>query len=125
MDEEVKIINIQLIATYLYIASLIISLFLTYNDKNKTLNKKGLFSKKKENQLSIFNRILVVGLSLTFLYISYKNRNIAISKNESVNPFNLQLIASEIATLSAIIVLYVVITSGEYSIIASLENPNI
>ena len=50
MDEEVKIINIQLIATYLYIASLIISLFLTYNDKNKTLNKKGLFSKKKENQ---------------------------------------------------------------------------
>lgn len=125
MDEEVKIINIQLIATYLYIASLIISLFLTYNDKNKTLNKKELFSKKKENQLSIFNRILVVGLSLTFLYISYKNRNIAISKNESVNPFNLQLIASEIATLSAIIVLYVVITSGEYSIIASLENPNI
>ena len=124
-DKEINITNIQIIATYFFIFSLIISLLLTYNDKFKTLNKKTIFSDKQTYNISVFNRILIVGLSLTFLYTNSKNREIARDKGENVNPFNLQIMASELSLLAAIIVTYVVITSGQYSIISSVENPNL
>ena len=67
----------------------------------------------------------VVGLTLVYLYVSYKNQNIAKEKKIDTNPFNLQALASELSVLAAIIILYVVITtdSDNYSILAGAENP--
>lgn len=123
--EEIKLLDIQLIATVFYIVSLLISIFLTYNDKYKIINKKGMMNDKNSNNLSIFNRALVLILTIVFLYISFKNQKIAQKKGNDLNPFKLQIAASELSVISALIVLYVVITSGEYSIIAGAENPNL
>ena len=124
-EKELNIINIQIVATYIFIFSLIISLLLTYNDKLDKINKKTIFNKKQTYKISIFNRILIVVISLVFLYTNNSNRKIAKDKGININPFNLQIIASELSLLAAIIVTYVVITSGEYSIISSVENPNL
>ena len=66
-------------------------------------------------------------LTLSYLYISYNNVDLAKQKNQEIWPFNLQLFSSELSTLAAIIVLYVVLkTSGEqYSIVAGIGNPNL
>ena len=94
-EREVKLLDIQLIATILYIVSLIISISLTINDKQITKKKKSIFTNNQAKNLSIFNRIFIVGLTLTFLYISYQNRDIAKKEKKKIWPFDLQMYASE------------------------------
>ena len=123
--EEVKILDLQILITCIYIASLIISIYITYIDKQNNLNPNKKYPDTKN--ISIFNRILIVILTLGFLYISFQNRNIGIKKGRKPDLFNLQVVASEISLLSTIIVLYVVIKSmGEnYTIISGISNPNL
>lgn len=125
--QEVDLLDLQLIATIVYIGSLIISIFLTYNDKMDVLNLNKIFTEKQNRNLSIFNRFLVVILTLVFLYASYETRRLAKIKGEKLDNFNLQVMASEISLVSTLIVLYVVIKSqGEqYSIISGISNPNL
>ena len=123
--EEVKIVNIQLISTFLFILSLVISLLLTYNSKLEVEGKKGFLNDKQNYSISVFNRIFIVCLSLAFLYTNIKNKEIAKSKSVNTHPFNLQIMASELSLLAALIVTYVVVSSGEYSIITSVENPSL
>lgn len=125
--KEANLLNIQLWTTVIYIGSLFISIALTYDDKQKVQNKNGLFSRKQSNQISIFNRSLVLLLTLSYLYVSYKNIDFAKQKNQKIWPFQLQLFSSELSTIASIIVLYVVIkTAGEqYSIVAGIGNPNL
>ena len=90
------------------------------------LNNKPFLNKKMSQNISVFNRVVVVVLTLTFLYINYKNIEIAKIKNKKdLTPFKLQITASELSTVAAIIVLYTVLTSGEYSVIAGAENPSL
>ena len=123
--EELKILNFQNTITVIYILSLIISIYITNVDRDCIINpdKEHIDS----NKLAVFNRILVVLLTLGFLYISYQNRKINIKKGKHPDLFNLQVMASEISLLSTIIVLYVVIKSmGEnYTVISGITNPNL
>lgn len=126
-NKEANLLNIQLWTTVIYIGSLLISIALTYDDKQKVQNKNGLFSRNQSKQISIFNRSLVLLLTLSYLYVSYKNIDFAKQKNQKIWPFELQLFSSELSTIASIIVLYVVIkTAGEqYSIVAGIGNPNL
>ena len=122
---EEKIIDIQIVATLLFIVSLTISLVLTYNDKYKTKYDKGFFNNETNYKISVLNRILVVILSFVFLYVNYSNKEIAKNKGQKTKPFQLQIMASELSILAALIVTYVVINSGEYSLVTSIENPGL
>ena len=122
---EEKIIDIQIVATILFIVSLTISLLLTYNDKYKTKYGKGFFNNETNYKISVLNRILVVILSFVFLYVNYSNKEIAKNKGQKTKPFQLQIMASELSILAALIVTYVVINSGEYSLVTSIENPGL
>lgn len=125
-NEEVKLLDLQIITTVIFIASLILSIYLTYNDKLKLLEEEAIFDDELSNKLAIFNRILVVILSLSYLYISNRNIDIANEKGQSVYPFKLQLVGSELSTLATIVVLYaVLLTSGEQYAIVSGSNPNL
>lgn len=125
--DEVKLLEIQIIASVLYIASLGISILLTYNDKQMTLKKKPPLTNKQAANLSIFNRVFIVVLTLVFLYTTYQSRENAKSKNQKIWPFDLQVAASELSLLATIIVLYVVLeTAGEqYSIVPGINNPSL
>lgn len=125
--KEIDLLTIQLWATIFYVGSLFISIFLTYDEREKLKNKSGIFSETQNQTMSIFNRWLVLFLTLSFLYVSYQNVKLNKQKNQKTWPFELQLFSSELSTIAAIIVLYVVIkTSGEqYSIVSGIENPNL
>ena len=126
-QKEVKLLNIQMWTTIIYIGSLFISISLTYNDKQNLLNKKGFYNENQSQKLSIGNRWLVLFLTFSYLFINYKNINLAKEKGQKLWPFYLQVFSSELSTLAAIIVLYVVIkTAGEqYSIVSGIENPTL
>lgn len=123
--DEIKLLDFQNLITSIYIISLIVSIYITTVDKDSMINPNK--SHPNTIKISIFNRTVVVILTLCFLYISYQNRKIGIKKGRNPNLFNLQVMASEISVLSTIIVLYVVIKSmGEnYTVISGITNPNL
>lgn len=126
-NEEVKSLDYQIIATILYLGSLTLSLLITYNQRQELLNKKRLFTNKQANNYSIFNRYLVLILSLAFLFINYRDKNIAKKYGKDLKFLDLQISASQLSIISALIVLYVVLESqGEnYNIITAVENPTL
>lgn len=124
-QEEIKILNLQNIVTIVYIISLLLSIYITNVDKDCIIHH----DKKHPNtiKLSLFNRTLVVLLTILFLYISIQNKKIGIKKGKKTDLYNLQVMASGITLISTLIVLYVVIKSmGEnYTIISGVSNPNL
>ena len=126
-NKEVNLLDIQIITTIIYIGSLVLSIYITYNDKLVLTKKKNIFTEKQAATYSIFNRSLVVVLTLIYLYISYQNNNIAKERGRNISATKLQLTASQLSFISTIIVLYVVITTSgqQYSIISGSGNPNL
>lgn len=126
-DKEIKLLDFQIILTVIYVGSLILSIFITYNDRIELSDNRNIFSKKQAKNYSIFNRILVLILTLAFLFINYENFKINKQKGENTDNSYLQIVASEISTLATIIVLYVVLKSAgeDYTIISGVENPSL
>ena len=112
---EKELVKRQLITTTIFVISLFISLFLTYNELLKFSDKE-IINDSLSKKIGISNRLLVVILSISYLCINYQNNKINPSYNSK-----LQVMASEINLLATIIVLYVVINSN-YTV-TSIENP--
>lgn len=121
-EEEINIVNIQLIALWISLLSVIISITITYYQK-KNLNEEitSLNSKEVFN-LTLFNRILILLLSLVFLYVNYKLYKISKKEKENLKPYILQIIASILTVITGIIALYVVTLSNTENIV-DVENP--
>ncbi len=122
---EIELLDLQNLTTIIYIGSLLISIYITSIDKNRIIDKNKNY--KDTSNLSKFNRILVVILTLSYLYINYENRKIVKKKKGNISLSNLQIMASEISLVSTIIVTYVVFKSlgDNYTVISGIENPNL
>ena len=126
-NNEAHLLDIQIIATVLFIGTRLLSILITYNDRQLAKNESPPLTNKQVAILSILNRTFVVILTLVFLYINYQSRENAKKNNEDIWPFDLQICASELSLLATIVVLYVVIeTSGQqYAIIPGINNPSL
>ena len=122
-NKEKKLLEQQMITTVIYLLTLFVSLSLTYNDI-LNLDNKHIYNDELAEKIGITNRTIVLVLTLSYLYINYQNREIAKSKKKNLKISNLQLTASSLSSIAAIIVLYVVISSGKYTVI-SAGNPNL
>lgn len=122
-NKEKKLLEQQLLTTVIYVFTLFISISLTYNDILNLDNKK-IYSDELAEKIGISNRAIALILTLSYLYINYQNRELAKEKKKDLRFANLQLTAGSLSTIAAIIVLYVVINSGRYTVI-SAGNPNL
>lgn len=120
--EEVKAINIQLVALIIVLFSTIISILITYNQKLNLEDKKTLFDSKESFDITLFNRVLIVVLSFVFLYVNIKLYNLSKKEGENLKSYILQIIASVLAIVSGLIALYVVGLSTTENIV-DVENP--
>ena len=123
--EQLFIIDGQLIGTILYILSFVATITVIVNQRKVALNKKG-FLTTEESQIIIFlNKIFILLLLLLFLYLDYRSKKLAKNTNQDVSSLNLQIIASIISLVPALIGLYVVITdfSSTNFQTAEIENP--
>ena len=121
-EEELKAIDIQLVAIILILVSGFISFLITYNQKLNLEKKKTLFNSKQSFNLTLFNRVFGLILSFVFLYVNIKLYNISKEEGEDLKPYTLQIIASTLVIISGIITLYIISLSSTENIV-DVENP--
>lgn len=122
-NEEIKQINIQIITLLVIIVTTIISLLLTYNQKLNLQNKKTIFNKKQTHNISYINRLTILIATTIFLIINYKLYKISKKEGEDLLVYYLQITASILSVIAAIIVLYVVSIEPAGDEISDIENP--
>ena len=122
-EKELKAINEQIIATILFLGTIIVSLSLSIDRRQKILNKKAIYSNEKAQNIAIINRIIVVFIVLIYLQIDKENLDITKEKQNQTNLANLQIIAELITLIAALIALYITYNSKTEDI--SIENPEI
>lgn len=93
---RLNIINGQIIALFLFIVTLFISILLAYNEKLNLENKKTLFENEDVLKIAIINRLIVVTLGLYFVYTS-------IIEKEINNKNNIQIFTSILALLASLV----------------------
>lgn len=107
--QKIKFLDLQLLATLGFIFALIISYILSYDKKLSLENKKRLFTNEEVQNLSFFQTILVLVISLCFLYVNYKQYIISKQTNDRNElDFLLQIETSIFAIISALIGVYIV-----------------
>ena len=106
--EETRLINIQLYTLFFSLLSVLISIALTFNEKLNLEDKKTFINNKDNYNTTLFNRILILAISISFLYINYKSYNLAKKKKENINNYQLQVLVALISVIASLISLYVV-----------------
>ena len=122
-EKELKAINEQIVATILFLGTIIVSLSLSIDRRQKILNKKAIYSNEKAQNIAIINRIIVIFIVLIYLQIDKENLDITKEKQNQTNLANLQIIAEIITLIAALIALYITYNSKTEDI--SIENPEI
>ena len=122
--EKIKFLNIQMIATICFIITLIISYLLSYDKKLSLSKKDKLFTEKTAQNLALFQTILVFIITICFLYVNYKQYQIAKENHDNdEQDLFLQIETSLLAIISAIIGLYIVFKNYNANLtIAETEN---
>lgn len=123
-QEESEILNIQLIATLLFIIALIVSIFLNLNEKYKLLYNEGIISDEEANNLLKTNRIFIVALFILYLYLAYRDREIDKIKNKDLTADNLEIFVSILSVIGGLIILYLVFNYDQDTT-AIYENPTL
>ncbi len=122
-QEEIKILNIQLITSLIVIITIILSILLTYNQKLDIKNKKTIFNKKQTHNISYINRLTILITAIIFLIINYKLYKISKKEGEDLLVYYLQILASILSSIAALIVFYVVSIEPSGNDISDIENP--
>ena len=122
-NEEVKLLDIDIETAVLLIISLLVSIYLTTERKKRLENKKTFLNEKDDQNILLINRLFVLIIFCISLYDSYEFYKIAKSKNEDLFPYKLQLLASTLGVVAALIVIYAVLYN--YNSISNLENPTV
>ncbi len=121
--EEIEQLNIQIIVLLILIITTIISILLTYNQKLSLQNKKTIFTKKQTYNISYINRLIILITTIIFLIINYKLYQISKKEGEDLKVYYLQIIASILSVIAAIIVFYVVSIEPAGDEVSDIENP--
>lgn len=122
-NEEVKLLDIDIETAVLLIISLLVSIYLTTERKKRLENKKTFLNEKDDQNILLINRLFALIIFCISLYDTYEFYKIAKSKNEDLFPYKLQLLASTLGVVAALIVIYAVLYN--YNSISNLENPTI
>lgn len=121
--EEAELIKAQIGLSLVLLFTTIISISLSYNFLLKLEDKRTIYSDKESYEVLIFNRIILFTVALMFLYINIKDKKIKEKYNLKDEFADLQIDASLLNNISALIALYVGLKSG--SNVTSSENPTI
>lgn len=122
-EKEIKIVNENMLATIIFIATLVVSLSLSYDKREKLKKNDGLFTKNQAKRIAITNRIVVVILALFYFQIDRETINVSTNKKTNINLLYLQAFIEFVAVITAIVALYITIKSNSETV--DIENPNI
>lgn len=122
-EKEIELLNIDISTAILFIITILISIYLTYEQKLDLLKKKRILSKKDDQYILLFNRLFVLIIVLIILYDNYENYKLAKINNKDLKPFKIQIFASILTVVTALLVLYVVLYNWDTNSVSDIENP--
>ena len=122
-EKEIELLNIDIATALMFIVTIIISIYLTYENRQDLLNRKRLLNKKDDQYILLFNRLLVLIIVLIILYDNIEGYEIAKEKNKDLKPFKIQIFASILTVITALLVLYVVFYNWDNNSLSDIENP--
>lgn len=121
-EEEIKLINVQLVALGVALISAVISIVITYNQKLEMENRETIYDSEGAFKVTLFNRILIVIIAFVFLYVNYDLYKISKAEGEDLKAYILQIVASVLTVITGLIALYVVTLSTTENLV-DVENP--
>lgn len=122
--KDIDLLNIQIFVSVFLLASVIISIIITFDEEQNDLEKKPIFSQKTDKYLNMFNRILSVIIFLALLYVNYEGTELAKQKKQDLRPFQKQLVATLLGLTASIIILSIAFeTWNQNDEMADFENP--
>ena len=122
-NRQISLFNAQFFISFILAITLLMSFLLTYDEKQKLLNEKRLFTDQSSHYTNLLNRILFLLILIYNLYINYKQYELEKQKKSDLAPFRQQIYASILNVLAAIIILYVVYETWNITDdIAPIEN---
>ncbi len=122
-EKEIKVVNENMLATIIFIATLIVSLSLSYDKREKLKKNDGLFTKKQARRIAIINRTVVVIIALFYFQIDRETISVTSNKKGNADLLYLQAFIEFIAVITALVALYITIKSNSETV--NIENPNI
>ncbi len=122
-EKEIELLNIDITTAVLFIITIIISIYLTYENRQDLLNRKRILNKKDDQYILLFNRLLVLIIVLIILYDNIEGYEIAKEKNKDLKPFKIQIFASILTVITALLILYVVFYNWDNNSLSDIENP--
>lgn len=108
-DENLKLIKYQEYATIAYEIVLLFSFLLLYDQEKTRKNKKRIFNDEQRYTISVITRIVIIGITLVFLYSNIQNYKITKENDEDTTFVELQILGSVLILIAALIALYVTI----------------
>lgn len=115
--EESELLKWQLLLTFIFIGTLFVSLTITYNEILKMEDKEPLYNEDVELAILRTNRLIALTVSLGFLLINVRDKNLKLLYNQdNLKDADKQIIAGILSVVAAIIVLGTATTG-------STENP--
>lgn len=122
-EEKIKVLDLQMLASSVFIITVLISIFITYNEEHFLRYNERILEASKAATVVKINRIVVLIVILCFLYVNYKTREFDERNGRNTTPDQLEIVASYCSLIGALIILYVVFKYSEDSITIT-ENPN-
>ena len=115
--EESELLKWQLLLTFIFIGTVFVSLTITYNEILKMEDKEPLYNEDVELAILRTNRLIALTVSLGFLLINVRDKNLKLLYNQdNLEDADKQIIAGILSVVAAIIVLGTATTG-------STENP--
>ena len=115
--EESELLKWQLLLTFIFIGTLFVSLTITYNEILKMEDKEPLYNEDVELAILKINRFIALVISLGFLLINVRDKNLKEFYNQgNLKDADKQIVAGIFTVISTIIVLGTATTG-------STENP--
>ncbi len=122
-EKEIIAIYAQIIVSVISIIEIIVSILLLYNEKLEIKGEKTLFNAEQTQKISVFNRTFILVTAIIFLIINYALYKISKEQGENLKPYELQIAASYLTIIAAIITLYIVLNPTNEGQVADVENP--
>lgn len=122
--DESKLLNIQEVASFCYLITTAIAIYLTQYRKHVIQNEDTTLTPEEARKLNILNHFMILILTSVFLYVNQITLQNARENQEDTTLLTLQNFASILNTIGAIIVLYVVLQDSANNA-SSNENPEI
>lgn len=125
-EKKIELLNLQMSGSFIFMATIAISILYTYDVKLKYLDEDRIFSNETAQNIIVINRIAILLVTLLFLYVNYKDYKLVIEydQKDQIKGAKLQLGAVTLNFIAAIIVAYVVLSDYNYPLsVTSALNP--